>query len=109
VYKEGRKRLSEGRDKKREWCRETKAILEKFGLVQFWEGQAVGNAREWGALVRHAVNEREHTKWRWGMLQGGQKVNGVRLAKRKLLVYMKVKETMKKEWWLQENRLWVRR
>jgi hypothetical protein len=109
VYREGRKRLEESRATKGEWCKETKEIMERCGLSEYWKEGKVGGAKEWTAVVRKAVSESENMKWRWGMIQGGQKVLGVRIAKVKLGLYLNIKEKLKKEWWLQENRLWVGR
>lgn len=109
VYKEGRKRLDEGKAGEGEWCKETQLILVKYGLGEYWRGASTVSGKEWAAMVRGMVVERENIEWRWGMLQGGQRVQGHRLVKTKLLLYLRLKDRMKKEWWLGENRVWVRR
>jgi hypothetical protein len=103
VYREGRKRVEQRKAGAKEWCVEVKRLLEKVGLGGCWATEEVGTASEWKSRVKAAVWEREQMEWRWGLLRGGKN------PKVKLCDYLRIKEEGKREWFVEENRLWVRR
>ena len=99
VYREGRRRVIDRvKCGRREWCVETKRLLEKIGLGERWEDEKIGSMREWREMVKKMVHYDERIEWRKKM---GGKIT--------LNRYMRVKEDLKKERYLKENRLWVRR
>ena len=98
VYDEGRRRMREGSAGKREWCVETKRVLEEVGLGDLWRTQEVGTKEQWKALVRGVVKARQGERWRKGVM-----------TKTTLEAYLRTKTTLTPEWFLGENRTWVRR
>lgn len=98
VYEEGKKRMERGEAGKREWCVETKRLLVELGLGELWETEAVGEDKSWKSLVRRLMHEREEMRWRQSMV-----------GKTTLERYMRIKTTLRKEWFLGESRVWVRR
>jgi hypothetical protein len=98
VYEEGRRRIERGVAGKREWCVETRRLLVELGLGELWETEDVGEEKGWKAMVRGVMQEREEMRWRKSMV-----------GKTTLERYMRVKTTLRKEWFLGESRVWVRR
>ena len=98
VYEEGRRRIVRGVAGKKEWCVETRRLLEEVGLGDLWETEEVGSERGWKALVRGVMQEREELRWRQGMV-----------GKTTLERYMRIKTTLRKEWFLSERRVVVKR
>ena len=102
VYEHGRQRVDEG--VRGGWCEETKRVLQEVGLGWVWTNEEVGDVKEWKVLVKKMVGEEEQKQWRRRMV--GRKVGQ---AKVKLLRYMMMKTELKKEWFLELDRSWVRR
>ena len=98
VYAEGRERVQSGRASKGEWCVETRRLLVELGLGEVWETEAVGDVRGWKAMVKALMQEKEEMRWR-------QEMAGLSTLGR----YMRVKRSLKAEWFLGEARVWVRR
>ena len=98
VYWEGRRRMGQGMAGKGEWCVETKRLLCGLGLGEVWLSGRVGSDRQWKALVRALVHEREEMRWRRELA-----------SKSTLARYARIKDRLVPEWWLGESRVWVRR
>ena len=105
VYEEGRRRMERGEAGSKEWCVGTKKILVQLGLSEEWETEEVGDEKQWRRLLKTMMQHREEMRWRDGMLNGGR--GGT--PKTKLARYMRIKTTLRKEWYLREDRVWVRR
>ena len=104
VYQEGRRRMKEGRVEKKEWCVETRRILEELGMGAEWEREDIGEMKGWKRRVKRMIWRREELRWRERMLGSGGKN-----AKTTLDRYMRIKKTLRPEWFLGESRVWVRR
>jgi hypothetical protein len=104
VYKEGRKRVREGRAGAKEWCVETKRVLEELGMDVVWEREDVGDLKRWKNRVKRMIGGREEFRWRGRMIGSG---NGK--VKTSLERYMVIKNKLRAEWFLGESRAWVRR
>ena len=96
VYDGGRERVLLGRASKGEWCVETKRLLLELGLRHVWETEVVGNDEAWGSLVWAVIQEREEIRWRREMV-----------GKSTLERYVRVKEELRVEWFLDKPRVWV--
>jgi uncharacterized protein YhaN len=105
VYEEGRRRMERGEAGSKEWCVRTKNLLVELGLGEEWETEEVGSEKQWKRLLKAMMQHREEREWREGMLTGGR--GGV--PKTKLARYMRIKTKLQKEWYLREDRVWVRR
>ena len=79
-------------------------MLQEIGLGNVWKNEDVGEEKDWKRLVRKMMGEEEQKQWRSCMGGGGKK-----RAKVKLLRYMKMKKVLRKEWFLELDRSWVRR
>jgi hypothetical protein len=104
VYREGRKRIEEGRARKGEWCVETKRLLEKIGLGEVWSTEDVGRGNSWKRVVYYMMQAQEEREWKQGiigMARGKGKV--------KLVRYNRIKQRLEREWFLSESRTWVSR
>jgi hypothetical protein len=104
VYMEGRRRMRDGRVGKREWCVETKRVLEELGMDEVWERENVGEKKEWKKRVKRMIWRREELRWRKRMLGDGGVVAKVTLER-----YMRIKKKLRPEWFLGESRVWVRK
>ena len=98
VYDGGRERVLLGRASKGEWCVETKRILLELGLRHVWETETVGDDNAWRSLVWMVIQEREEIRWRREMV-----------GKSTLGRYVRVKDKLRAEWFLDKPRVWVRR
>jgi hypothetical protein len=105
VYEEGRRRMERGEAGSKEWCVRTKEILVELGLGEEWETEEVGSEKQWRGLLKAMMQHREEMRWKDGMLTGGK--GGA--PKTKLARYMRIKTTLRKEWYLREDRVFVRR
>ena len=105
VYTEGRRRVQVGTAGAREWCAQTKAILEELGLGEEWDKEEVGTDDEWRRTAREMMQHKEERRWREGMLTGGREGG----PKVKLERYMRIKTSLRREWYGGEDRVWVRR
>ena len=97
--------MERGEAGSKEWCVGTKKILVQLGLSEEWETEEVGDEKQWRRLLKTMMQHREEMRWRDGMLNGGR--GGT--PKTKLARYMRIKTTLRKEWYLREDRVWVRR
>lgn len=104
VYEEGRRRMREGRPGVKEWCVETKRVLEELGMGVVWEKEDVGDLEQWKTRVKRMIWGREELRWRGRMIGGG----GMKV-KTSLERYMVIKKKLRAEWFLGESRVWVRR
>ena len=104
VYAEGRRRMAKGEARAGEWCVETKRLMVELGLGDVWESEDVANQGNWPRLVMGLIQKREQIAW-WESMAGV----GRRKGKTKLLRYSRIKTTLRAEWFLRENRTWVRR
>ena len=103
VYEEGRRRMREDIAGSREWCVETRRVLEELGMGDVWEGEDVGELQSWKKRVKRMIWRREELRWR-GRMMGGAGTN----AKTTLERYMRIKQKLRPEWFLGESRVWVR-
>ena len=98
--------MVEGRTvSKKEWCVETDRLLQEVGLGECWETELVGGQSDWGLLVKRMVYQREVARWREGLWRGGSR--GMTLTS--LERYARVKRSLRSEWYLDRNRVWVSR
>ena len=105
VYREGRMRGEEGRTKsKLEWCVETKRLLEKVGLAEYWVNEEVGEQNEWALLVKRMIFRRAEAEWRESIWRGGKRGMALTMLER----YARIKKTLRSEWYLNRSRVWVR-
>jgi hypothetical protein len=104
IYEEGRKRMKEGRPGAKEWCVETRRMLEELGMGEVWEREDIGDMQEWKNKVKRMIWAREESAWRGRMIGGG----GMKV-KTSLERYMMIKKNLRAEWFLGESRVWVRR
>ena len=81
VDREGRRRIEQGIAKKHEWCVKTAELLKEAGLAEWWGSEEVGSAQEWKSRVRFAMGLLENLRWREGIVQGGGRVDGAKVAK----------------------------
>jgi hypothetical protein len=106
TYREGRARIARGEAAEGEWAVETKRILQEIGLGEEWETEQVGSAREWARMVKNQMGVKEEVEWREGLLRKKQKSKEPKI---KLMRYARIKKRLKQEWYLQQDRVWVRR
>jgi hypothetical protein len=104
VYEEGRRRMREGRPGAKEWCVETKRVLEELGMGVVWESEEVGDLKRWKNRVKRMIGRREELRWRGRMIGSGSVK-----VKTSLERYMMIKKKLRAEWFLGESRMWVRR
>jgi hypothetical protein len=86
---------NEGKPKKNRvsnWCTYTKQILTELGLEDAWTSGEVGTRSEWDVRVRAAIQDKEQTMWREGMMQN-----------KVLVTYAKFKKTLEREEYLEGN------
>ena len=83
------------------WWGETKSLMERVGLGRVWWSGDVGSDVEWKKRVREMMALYEESEWMRAMV--GNK------GKSKLERYVRIKKRLKKEWYLGESRVWVRR
>lgn len=105
VYKEGRRRVIDGRAGPKEWCVGVRTILDRIGLGEYWVSEDVMEEAEWKRMVRVMMHEYEQFQWKERMCGGGRGLMG----KIKLGHYIRIKTRLKKEWFLREHRQVVRR
>jgi hypothetical protein len=79
--------------------------MVEMGLEEEWSSGQVGTSREWALLVKELVHVREEMRWKGRMAFGGVKGG----PKTKLRRYARIKTELKKEWFLREDKVWVRR
>jgi hypothetical protein len=107
IYREGRKRIEEGRAGKGEWCVETKRLLEEIGLGEWWITEEVESIERWRGVVYRMMHAQEERRWKMSMIGRGEGREGK--VKVKLARYNRIKSELKREWFLSESRVWVSR
>ena len=86
------------------WWGGTKRIMGRMGLGGVWWTGEVGGDEEWKKKVREMIQLTQEEEWARGMvgMDGGR-------TKVKLERYVRMKKKLRKEGYLGESRVWVRR
>ena len=80
------------------WCHYTHKLLRSIGLEHIWQSQEIGDKKSWNTLIKLTMRDREEENWKKEVSK-----------KPKLRTYMKLKTKLKREEYLMEDEVKMRR